>query len=479
MTTSFFFYDLETTGFSSRAARIMQFAGQRTDMELKPIGEPVDVLIQLTADIVPSPDAILVTGITPQKTLAEGITEVEFVKLFKEEIATPGTIFIGFNSVRFDDEFMRCLFYRNFCDAYGWQWQDDKSRWDLLDVIRMTRALRPEGITWPIGPNGEKTNRLELMTAANGLNHEHAHDALSDVMATIAVAKLVHDKQPALFGYLLKMRSKKAVSELVSAGQPFMYTSGKYSSDNEKTTVAVLLAKRPDGQGALVYDLRFDPADYVNATPEEIIELWRYNADKTVIRLPVKTLKYNRCPAVAPLGVLDKSSQERLDIDISVISKHYKTLRANPEFTNNVFAALQKMDAEPRKSYEDDCGVDGQLYEGFFDAHDTNLMRVLCEAKPQDIKNNDFGFHDNRLQKMLPLYKARNFPKFLNEEERAEWDEHCRSRLLDGGTHSQLAKYFARLGELAKDKDLDSDKRFLLEELQLYGESIMPVVDGE
>jgi exodeoxyribonuclease-1 len=365
MAASFFFYDLETTGFSPRAARIMQFAGQRTDMNLKPVGEPIDILIQLTADIVPSPDAILVTGITPQKTLDEGITEVEFVKIFKEQIATPETIFIGFNSIRFDDEFMRCLLYRNFCDAYAWQWQDGKSRWDLLDVVRMTRALRPDGITWPVGLNGEKTNRLELLTSANGLSHEHAHDALSDVHATIAVADLIQQKQPDLFKYLLKMRSKKSVAELVKSGQPFVYTSGKYSSDYEKTSVVVLLSERPDGQGALVYDLRVDPADFAGATPEQIKELWRYNPDKEAKRLPVKTIKFNRCPAVAPLGVLDKPSQKRLSIDMDIVAKHFKTLRQSKDFTANVLAALKLMDAEPRKQYEDDCGVDGQLYEGF------------------------------------------------------------------------------------------------------------------
>jgi exodeoxyribonuclease-1 len=479
MAATFFFYDLETSGFSPRAARIMQFAGQRTDMDLKPIGKPVNVLIQLAADVVPSPDAIMITGITPQTTIAEGITEAEFVQQFKDEVAVPGTIFVGYNSVRFDDEFMRCLLYRNFTDAYGWQWQDNKSRWDLLDVVRMVRALRPDGIKWPLGPNGEKTNRLELMTAANGLDHSHAHDALNDVHATIAVAKLIRDNQPDMFNYLLKMRAKKEVQALVTAGQPFVYTSGKYSSDYEKTTVAVLLAERPDGQGALVYDLRVDPVDFADATPEQIIELWRYNPDKTAKRLPVKTLKYNRCPAVAPLGVLDKASQERLSIDISAIAAHFKALRSDTEFTDKVLAALKKMDAEPRKSFEDDCGVDGQLYDGFFDAHDTDLMRVLCAAKPEDIKKVGFDFHDERLQKLFSLYKARNFPRLLTEDERVEWDAHCKARLLDGGTNSQLAKYFARLGELAANKDLGDEKRFLLEELQLYGESIMPIVDDE
>ncbi|HZM64600.1 MAG TPA: exodeoxyribonuclease I, partial [Candidatus Saccharimonadales bacterium] len=178
MAASFFFYDLETSGFNPREARIMQFAGQRTDLELRPIGEPVNELIKMTADILPDPDAVLITAITPQQTLADGYTEAEFLHRFTEQVATPGTIFVGYNTVRFDDEFMRALHYRNFYDPYEWQWQDDRSRWDLLDVVRMTRALRPDGIAWPFDIHGKPTNRLELLTGLNKLNHEAAHDAL-------------------------------------------------------------------------------------------------------------------------------------------------------------------------------------------------------------------------------------------------------------------------------------------------------------
>jgi exodeoxyribonuclease I len=247
---SFFFYDLETSGFRPQKARVMQFAGQRTDLELRPIGEPVNILVKITDDILPDPDAVLVTGITPQMTLADGVTEAEFLKIFAEQVATPNTIIMGYNSVRFDDEFMRCLHYRNFYDPYEWQWQDGRSRWDLLDVVRMTRALRPEGIKWPFDLAGKPTNRLELITGLNKLNHAHAHDALSDVTATIEVARLIRNKHPKLFDYLLSMRDKKKVAELVDGGESFVYTSGKYSSDYEKTTVAVKVCDHPQNRGS-------------------------------------------------------------------------------------------------------------------------------------------------------------------------------------------------------------------------------------
>src|ERR1017187_2824072 len=189
---SFFFYDLETSGFNPRSARIMQFAGQRTDMELRPVGDPVNIFIKLTPDVLPDPEAILVTGITPQITLAEGVTEAEFLTTFYNTVVADDTIFLGFNSIRFDDEFMRFMHYRNFYDAYKWQWQNGCSRWDLLDVVRMTRALRPQGINWPFDSSGRPANRLGLLAEVNKLNHTNAHDALGDVNATIALAQLIY-----------------------------------------------------------------------------------------------------------------------------------------------------------------------------------------------------------------------------------------------------------------------------------------------
>jgi exodeoxyribonuclease-1 len=173
----------------------MQFAGQRTDLSLKPIGKPDNFLIKLTEDILPDPEAVLVHGITPQRALAEGITEAEAVKYLTAQVFVPDTIAVGFNNIRFDDEFIRFLFWRNFTDAYEWHYKDARSRWDLLDMVRMTRALRPEGINWPFAPDGAPSNRLELLTSVNKLDHIDAHDALSDVRASISIARLIRNKQ--------------------------------------------------------------------------------------------------------------------------------------------------------------------------------------------------------------------------------------------------------------------------------------------
>ncbi len=474
-TKSFYFYDLETTGFSPRSARIMQFGGQRTDMQFKPIGQPHNYLIKITEDVLPEPDAVLVTGITPQKTLSEGITEAEFLKIFHSEIATPDTIFVGFNNVRFDDEFMRFLHYRNFYDPYEWQWRDNRSRFDLLDPVRMTRALRPKGIKWPFASDGSPSNQLGLLTSVNKLDHQDAHDALSDVMATISLARLIYSKQAKLFDYLLTLRDKRKVSSLVGSGKPFVYTSGKYPSEYEKTTVVSVITDNPKRQGVLVYDLRHDPAEYTKLSVAEIVEAWQRRYDDPGLRLPVKTLQYNRCPALAPLSVLDKDSQSRLSLDLDVVTANHKKLKADKKFADNLLKALEIMDKSMQaRLLEDQIDVDERLYEGFFDREDQTKMSLIRATDGGELSNLDITFKDDRLRALLPLYKARNYPKYLTDEDRLVWERFRERKLMGGKNEGRLSRYFKRIAELEVRPDLSDRARYILEELKFYGQSVAP-----
>jgi exodeoxyribonuclease-1 len=296
----------------------MQFAGQRTDENLKPIGEPDNILVKLADDVLPEPDAVLVHGITPQKAQEEGISEAELARYFSDKIAIPGTTFVGFNNIRFDDEFIRRLNYRTFYDPYHWHWKDNRSRWDMLDPIRMMRALRPKGMKWPM-IDGKPTVKLELMAKENGLLHENAHDALSDVVALIELAQKFKQAQPKLFDYLYQVRNKKNVAELALSEQPFVYTSGKYSSENEKTTIVQTLFKHPRRDSAVVYDLRHDPSKWMEMPKEDLIKHWQVRYGDDLEPLPVKTMQFNKCPTVAPIGVLDNDSKKRLSL-ISLLS---------------------------------------------------------------------------------------------------------------------------------------------------------------
>jgi exodeoxyribonuclease-1 len=477
---SFYFYDLETSGVNPRCSRIMQFAGQRVDMDFNPISEPDNYLIKLTKDILPEPEAILITGITPQQTLEDGIGEPEFLKYFYQNISTPNTVFLGFNSIRFDDEFIRFLNYRNFYDAYEWQWQGGRSKWDILDVSRMTRALRPGGINWPFAPNGKPSNKLELLASVNDLTHDNAHDALSDVNATLALAKLLKTKQPRLFEYLLNMRDKKQIEKLTIKSEPFVYTSGRYPGEHEKTTVVVTLVDHPSQKGTVfVYDLRFDPTKFAKKTAEQIAELLgKYSFREDEERLPIKQLQFNRCPAIAPLNVLDKPSQKRLKVNLEEVNKNLKALLSLSDFGGKIQKAVEINEQKRQTSLlVDTQDVDTQLYDGFFSDGDKDKMKVVRCASKNELADLHLDFADKRLDMLLFLYKARQYPESLNQDEQEKWQKYLEQKLIAGDQQSPLSKYFAKINELIESTDDPNRSTFLLEELRLYGESLIPYSD--
>jgi exodeoxyribonuclease I len=477
MPATYFFYDLETSGVSARKDRIMQFAGQRTDENLQPIGEPYNILVKMADDILPDPGAIMITGITPQQTLQDGITEAEFCMFFMEEIVQPDTCFVGFNTIRFDDEFMRYILYRNYYDPYGWQWKNGCSRWDLLDVTRMTRALRPDDIKWPVDDEGRPTNRLELITKQNGLLHEAAHDALSDVYATIAVAKLVRDKQPKLYDYLYSIRNKRKVSELLGKDQPFVYTSGRYPGDYLKTTIAYNLGPHPSKQSVFVFNLRHDPSEFLNMSAQELAQVWQYNPDPNAKRLPVKAMQINRAPSVAPLNVLNEDDIDRLDLDMDSVKGNFNLLKGNKDFYEKIRDAADILNADRAKQdkvFEELETPDTQLYDKFISDDDRYVCNEIVNASPDAISSIAVRFNDARLKALLPLYKARNYPKHLTDDERKEWEDHRVRMLMSGGSNSAMAEYGKKLQDLADAGD--EKQQYLLEELRLYAESIVPEI---
>lgn len=469
MAQTFFFYDLETSGLSGRDDRIMQFAGIRTDTELNPVGEPYNLLVALNDDTLPSPDALLVTGISPQQTVAEGYTEAQFAKILTEDICTEDTVVIGFNNIRFDDEFIRHLFWRNFRDPYEWCWRDGRSRWDLLDVVRMTRALRPDGIKWPVDAEGRATNRLELITKENGIDHFKAHDALSDVEALIAVTKLIRDKQPQLYDYLFKMRDKREVQKLINLEnkQPFVYTSGRYEMEYQKTTIAFPLAPGKNGN-VIVYDLRYDPSQFVDMDSKELAKKvfapWEERRADGFVPLPVKELQYNRAPAVAPLGVLEKGDGwQRIQLDQETVEKHRKLLLAAPHFAENVRTVY-----ENKPEFKKSPDVEAQLYDGFLNDTDRLRVQAVMKADEKTLADMHPDFQDERLAPLLLHYKARSFPKTLSGDEISQWEKWRVGRL-----QRQLPGYVKSLQEISK-RELTESQQFVLQELQLWLESIAP-----
>jgi exodeoxyribonuclease-1 len=424
---TFFFYDLETSGLDPRRHRIMQFAGIRTDLELKTIGQPVNFLIKLSPEVLPDPQAVLITGITPQATLESGLSEREAMDHIMSEAFTPDTIAVGFNNIRFDDEFTRYTAYRNFWDPYEWAYADGRSRWDMLDVVRLVRALRPEGITWPTDENDAPINTLETLARANNLSHAKAHDALSDVEALIDITRLIRQRQPKIFQYLLDGRSKEAVTKVVSPArpEPFIYSSGRYGKKHNFTTIAVAVGAG-DNNKLIVYDLRYDPTPYLKLSVQQLRDLRftkREDRDKPgYLPLPAKELTTNKCPAVAPLATLRDEDAERLDIDREEIAHNLQLLRASDLGTKlvDVFTA--------KTTYPKTADVDASLYDGFVGQSDKSELFKVRRASIEELAIIQPNFADARLPELFMRYKGRNAPQTLSEHEKAQWQAYVSKR---------------------------------------------------
>ncbi|MCE7915061.1 MAG: exodeoxyribonuclease I [Nitrosomonas sp. PRO4] len=458
MSLTFYWHDYETFGADPRRDRPAQFAGVRTDEALNEIAEPLMIYCKPARDFLPHPEACLLTGITPQLADAQGLPEPEFIARIHSELAQPGTCGVGYNTLRFDDEVTRFTLYRNFFDPYAREWQQGNSRWDIIDLVRMTFALRPAGIIWPQHEDGQPSFKLEDLAAANGIFHDSAHDALSDVRATIALARLLRTQQPRLYNWLLQLRDKrKAAIQLdLDTHNPVIHSTRMYPAKTGCTSLVMPLIVEPGNNNSiLVYDLRHDPEMFLSLDADELSKLLFTHNDELPEgrqRLPVKSIKVNKCPALAPRNTLDNEAAERIALDLNACYRHWQTLCTNPDFFQRVATAYTS------RSYESSNDVDVALYDGFLDNADTLLLAQIRRATPQQLAILHFDFHDRRLPELLFRYRARNWPETLTSAEAERWETFRLNRLTqqDGSGTITVEEFVARI-ELLRT-DCKSDK---------------------
>lgn len=466
---TFLFHDYETFGTSPSLDRPAQFGALRTDMDFNIIGEPEVFFCRPADDYLPQPGAVMVTGITPQQALAQGENEAHFARRIHDIFTVPGTCVVGYNNVRFDDEVTRNIFYRNFYDPYAWSWQNGNSRWDLLDVMRACYALRPEGINWPENDDGLPNFRLEHLTAANGIEHANAHDAMADVYATIAMARKIKASQPRLFDYLLNYRGKQKLATLIDIVQmqPLVHVSGMFGAWRGNTSLIAPLAWHPDNRNAvIVVDLAADISPLFDLDADALRE--RLYTPKSelgdALPVPVKLVHRNKCPVLAKDNALRPQDAQRLGIDRQHCMDNLALLRANPQLREKIVALYAR--AEP---FAVPDNVDSQLYNGFFGDADKTAMKIILETEPQNLPALDITFADKRIEKLLFNYRARNFPGTLSEAEQQRWLEHRREVFSPGA----LEAYARELEMLYNQYEGDGEKIALLKALYQYVQQLV------
>lgn len=469
-----FWYDYETFGIDTRRDRIAQFAGVRTDEQLQVVDAEVMAHCRIPDDYLPDPLACLVTGIVPQATLRDGMPEAQFTRCVHHELAKPGTCGVGYNSIRFDDEFTRFLLYRNFFDAYAREWRNGNSRWDLIDAMRLAHALRPQGIEWPVHEDGTVSFRLEDLTSANGLEHSDAHDALSDVRATLATAQLLRARQPRLYDYVYAHRDRRSVAKLLdtNARQTVLHVSSKYPASLGCIALVAPICRPPgNNREVIVFDLRQDPQVLLELPAEEIARrVFTRDDELDEERIALKTVRLNRAPVVVPANTLTPEAAERWSIDPVRAQQYLALIDAHSE---EIAAKLADAFRPPER---DSPSPDPEtaLYEAFVEDGDRELLpNVQAAASAAEFADIAARFGDQRLREMVFNYRARNLPETLSEREQRQWRDHRRSRLLDGASGSRSLGQFRDAVESQQAReDLTADDRIVLSQLAGYADSV-------
>jgi len=474
MSESIFWYDFETFGANPVWDRPSQFAGIRTDLDLNIIEEPENFYCRQADDYLPHPIACLITGISPQTCQQKGMPEAEFIKRIHGIFSVPETCVAGYNSIRFDDEVTRNTLYRNFYDPYQREYQNGNSRWDILDMMRCAYALRPEGINFPKGEDGKISFKLENLSAANGIIHENAHDALSDVYATIGLAKLIKEKQPKLYQHLFNLRRKEQVAPLLDTvnKRPVLHISGMIGVEKGCAAMMVPLAMDAKNKNAVIcFDLMSDPSPLFELSVEQIQQRLftpQNQMPKGMARLPLKSIHVNKCPVVLPGKMVDGDVAKRWGFDGAKMREHLNIIRNGQDLT-------QKLQLVMTREFESSSDPDAMIYSGgFFSHNDKAAMGKIRDTHPEDLMSLELAFQDRRLEEMFFRYKARNYPQSLQGDEHERWEEFRKQKLLGPQTGPALnyQSFSTALNDAANSAPVE--KHELLQELATYAESIYP-----
>ncbi|MBL6690841.1 MAG: exodeoxyribonuclease I [Pseudomonadales bacterium] len=465
MPETLYWYDFETTGTDPILDRPLQFAGVRTDLDLKEVADPQNFYCRPGTDCVPNPEAMLVTGIRMSDVLRSGYIEREFARHVLAEFSQAQTCVAGYNSIRFDDEFTRQMLYRNFHDPYAREWKSGNSRWDVIDLFRAAYALRPDGFNWPM-KNAEAGDvpsfRLEDLARANGLDHLDAHDALADVRTTIEVTRRLKKVQPRLYDFMFNLKDKRfVIQQLYPLGkQPVVHVSAMFPASRGCTGIVLPICQHPtNNNGIVVFDLSQSPELLMSVGPEELARLvFSSNTElgDNESRIALKVIHVNRSPFVAPLSTLDESTQTRLDLDLVEAGQRAQALMKAPGLVEKIHEAY----SVNRFELKDD--PDFQLYQGgFFSESDRSMMNELLTASPESLPDFANRFQDDRLEEMLLRYRGRNYPTTLKGADIQRWQGYLQERI--GSLLPDLTAKTEKLVERA-----DEPAKAILSDLETY-----------
>lgn len=353
---SFVIYDLETSGLQPQWNVPLQAALIHTDAALQPLGE-LSLRCRLPAHIVPSPGALLTTGISPEQLEQAPLSTTEMLSIIAKALTSwaPATV-IGYNTLRFDEEVLRHAYFTHLLPPYATQLNGHR-RADLLTMVRAVAMLEPNAITVPLGATGKPSFKLGDVCRANGiaLSEADAHDALADTKATLALFRRLREVAPTTVATMLSLADKGVPSRMLSSGEVLLL--GGVSS---LTPVVGVTPNPTVATSWAAVDLTIDPASYLGLAVDDIIALFSQRGAR-----PIRTVKTNAQPILVEYeqGCHALPTEHR---EIALYHERAARIRAHAGFRVNLAAALARRFAnrEPSPHHE------ATLYSGGFISHD-------------------------------------------------------------------------------------------------------------
>lgn len=463
-------FDTETTGLD-HTGQIIQIGIIRLDKGLKEI-ERNELYCMINPLNIPAVGAFKTHQIPLSKIIDEGMFEPEFARSVNDIfLKRPNTCVLGYNSIKFDDNRTRELFYRNMVDPYQREYMNGNSRYDVLKLTRALKVFKPDAIEWPYREDGEPSMKLEDIAPLNNIIQENAHDAISDVEATIGLMELIKEKEPEFFDYTMKLRNKAFVSS-VTYNKPFLMVGDGPSRDNLYTGVLLPVSSHPQNKNSTIcIDVSNieqgkvkEVVDKILSIPTDELDDYIYTRDKEK-KLPIMEVRGNQLPFVfTPALLKDEGVQKRTNINYESAMDNVRELSNNPDFaslTRHLFKAYNK-----EMPFPDD--VYGHIYKGFVSNQDKKTLSRLSTDDYSEWENIGKRIGDERIPELIERAIGNIDIELLSNEGRESFESTMKTRYndLSGKYGETLPKFWYEASEVKNSKEETKEVKFIIKELE-------------
>ncbi len=415
---TYIFYDTETTGKVPAFDQILQFAAVKTDAELNVL-DTFNIRCRLLPYIVPSPGALLVTGATIAAITTCPLSHFEMMRQIHEKMhrwSEGGAVFVGWNSMRFDETFLRQAYYQTLLPIYQTN-TNGNGRADVMRMAQVVASCAPNVLAVPLTAEGKRTFRLSLMAAANDVALENAHDALADTTATLGIARLIKQRAPALWGVLMANARKSAPLRLLQR-EPYMLLSEYYGNPFDYI-VAPIAANSGNANEWALFDLQFDPAVYLGASDSELREA--IDGTTKVIR----RASVNAQPGLLPIDFAPDDVRGGRQ-SLETYHARAQAIRGNVEFRRRISRLLTAR----YEDFVEPAYVEQRIYGGFPSNADQTRMHSFHAQFWEDRIGTVQEIEDERYRQIAQRLIAVERPDLLSEAQRQRWETWRRERFL-------------------------------------------------